>query len=61
MHNGNSGVHGRSVIMISCARETNGSSNYVVVYALLGKFKTYRLKVVLKRTPISFCICADTI
>ena len=60
-HYTNSGVLGRSGTVVSCVRNKNRSSNYVVHYALVDKCKARGPKVVVKGTPHSFCVCGDEV
>ena len=60
-HNDKADILYRSGKVIRCVRERIDRSYYVVVYVLLGKFKAYGPKVVVKRTPTSICICEDEV
>ena len=60
-HNVNASVLGRSGTVISCVRERNDHSYYVVVYAFIDEFKACGPKVVVKGTLNSFCTCGDEV
>jgi hypothetical protein len=60
-HDVNSYILGRSGTVISCARKTNDSLYYIVVYTLFDECKAYGPMVMAKGPPNSFCIGGDEV